>query len=203
MGGRCRRLRRGSISRFGWRQENDTVSCVRCYSLSDRPRQDYYRATVKRIGPPPDKSERICRDGAAVSFTGRCARGRHDRSASAGRHIFDRSAGERADRVDRGRHWRYAAGEHAGGDRSRGPVRREVHALFGFRNGAEHPFKERLASLAEENPNIRLHVSYSAPRTADVLYRDLQPPRADHAGAACGRCCRRTTISFTCAGRGP
>ena len=49
---------------------------------------------------------------------------------------------------------------------------REVQALFGFRSGADHPFKGRLASLAEENPNLRLHVSYSAPRKSDVLYRD-------------------------------
>jgi ferredoxin-NADP reductase len=50
---------------------------------------------------------------------------------------------------------------------------REVQALFGFRSGAEHPFKARLGSLAAENPNLRLHVSYSAPREADVLYRDF------------------------------
>jgi ferredoxin-NADP reductase len=49
---------------------------------------------------------------------------------------------------------------------------REVQALFGFRSGADHPFKGRLASLAEDNPNLRLHVSYSAPRKSDVLYRD-------------------------------
>jgi hypothetical protein len=50
---------------------------------------------------------------------------------------------------------------------------REIQALFGFRSGADHPFKARLASLAEENPNLRLHVSYSKPRPSDVLYRDF------------------------------
>ena len=50
--------------------------------------------------------------------------------------------------------------------------KREVYVLFGFRNGGEHPFKERLAAIAAENPQIRLHVSYSAPAEADVLYRD-------------------------------
>jgi Na+-transporting NADH:ubiquinone oxidoreductase subunit NqrF len=47
-----------------------------------------------------------------------------------------------------------------------------VYALFGFRNGSEHPFKERLARLAESYPQLRLQVSYSAPRDDDVLYRD-------------------------------
>jgi hypothetical protein len=50
--------------------------------------------------------------------------------------------------------------------------KREVHVLFGFRNGEEHPFKERLAALCADNPQIRLHVSYSSPRHTDVEYRD-------------------------------
>src|SRR4029078_4479426 len=54
-----------------------------------------------------------------------------------------------------------------------GGTQREGDALLGFRNGAAHPFKERLAALAEANPNIQLHVSYSSPANADVLYRDF------------------------------
>jgi ferredoxin-NADP reductase len=49
---------------------------------------------------------------------------------------------------------------------------REVYALFGFRNGSEHPFRERLASLAAANSNVRMHVSYSSPGKTDALYRD-------------------------------
>src|SRR5947208_8830214 len=30
---------------------------VRCYSLSDCPKPDYYRVTIKREGPPPDKPD--------------------------------------------------------------------------------------------------------------------------------------------------
>ena len=50
--------------------------------------------------------------------------------------------------------------------------KREVYALFGFRNGSEHLFKDRLTATAAENPNVHLHISYSSPRTTDVLYRD-------------------------------
>jgi len=50
--------------------------------------------------------------------------------------------------------------------------RREVYSLFGFRNGEEHPFKERLARLAETFPQLHFQVSYSAPRDGDVLYKD-------------------------------
>jgi ferredoxin-NADP reductase len=52
-------------------------------------------------------------------------------------------------------------------------VKREVYALFGFRSGREHPFKSHVEKLAESNSHIHLHVSYSAPRDADVLYRDF------------------------------
>jgi ferredoxin-NADP reductase len=51
--------------------------------------------------------------------------------------------------------------------------KREVHVLFGFRHGGEHPFKERLAAICAENPQIRLHVSYSSPSASDVEYRDF------------------------------
>jgi Na+-transporting NADH:ubiquinone oxidoreductase subunit NqrF len=50
--------------------------------------------------------------------------------------------------------------------------RREIYALFGFRNSCQQPFKERLESLARDNPNLHLQVSYSAPQAGDVLHRD-------------------------------
>jgi Na+-transporting NADH:ubiquinone oxidoreductase subunit NqrF len=51
-------------------------------------------------------------------------------------------------------------------------VRRETYALFGFRSGREHPFKSHVEKLAQSNPNLHLHVSYSAPCESDVLYKD-------------------------------
>src|SRR6185295_7747669 len=42
----------GQYLTFRLGSDRDAESVVRCYSLSDRPRQDYYRATIKRIGPP-------------------------------------------------------------------------------------------------------------------------------------------------------
>jgi ferredoxin-NADP reductase len=49
--------------------------------------------------------------------------------------------------------------------------RRDVYAIFGFRNSGEHPFKESLTRLAERNPWIHLHTSYSAPLPCDVLHK--------------------------------
>jgi uncharacterized protein len=50
--------------------------------------------------------------------------------------------------------------------------RRDVYAIFGFRNSGEHPFKDPLTRLAERNPWIHLHTSYSSPLPEDVLYKD-------------------------------
>jgi ferredoxin-NADP reductase len=50
--------------------------------------------------------------------------------------------------------------------------RQDIYAIFGFRNSGEHPFKDSLTRLAERNPWIQLHTSYSAPLPRDVLYKD-------------------------------
>jgi hypothetical protein len=50
---------------------------------------------------------------------------------------------------------------------------RTIYAVCGFRNSREQPFKEQLERLAHEHPNLRLHVSYSAPLDRDVLFRDF------------------------------
>ncbi len=146
-------------------------SWVRCYSLSDRPRQDYYRVTVKRIGPPADNSD--APPGRGSSFFHQSVRTGDtvEVRAPAGTFLIDPRADEPIVLLGAGIGVTPLVGmleaiAHAGRPR-------EVIALFGFRNGAEHPFKDRLASLVEANPNIRLHVSYSAPRDTDVLYRDF------------------------------
>jgi ferredoxin-NADP reductase len=143
---------------------------VRCYSLSDRPRQDYYRVTIKRIaasGEPPNKPP-----GRGSNFFHRQLHvgDMIDVRAPAGTFFIDPLADEPIVLIGAGIGITpllsmLEAIVHAGRNR-------EVHVLFGFRSGADHPFKERLASLAEANANVRLHVSYSAPATADVLYRD-------------------------------
>jgi hypothetical protein len=50
---------------------------------------------------------------------------------------------------------------------------RSVHLLLGFRNSGEHPFKAHLEQLAATERSLHLHVSYSAPRPNDMLYRDF------------------------------
>jgi hypothetical protein len=143
---------------------------VRCYSLSDRPRQDYYRATIKRIAAPQERPD--FRPGRGSSFFHHAVRVGDvlDIRAPAGTFLIDPLAFEPIVMLGAGIGVTplvsmLEAIVHAG-------RRREVYALFGFRNGSEHPFKQRLTRLAEAYPQLHLQVSYSAPRDSDVLYKD-------------------------------
>ena len=143
---------------------------VRCYSLSDRPRQDYYRATIKRISATPDRPD---------AMPGRGSNYFHDR-VRVGEVLEARAPGGTflVDPLDKESVVLIGAGIgvtplvsmletyiHSG-------RRRDVYAIFGFRNSREQPFKDHLKRLAEANPWIQLHVSYSAPLPEDVLYKD-------------------------------
>jgi ferredoxin-NADP reductase len=145
-------------------------SLVRCYSLSDRPREDYFRVTVKRVPAPRDRSDVPAGRGSNY-FHDRVEVGDVlDVRAPAGMFLVDPLANEPIVLV--------------GGGIGVTPLvsmlnaivqagrRRDVYVLFGFRNGREQPFRDHLQKLAQENANIRLHVSYSAPQAADVHYRD-------------------------------
>jgi ferredoxin-NADP reductase len=143
---------------------------VRCYSLSDRPRQDYYRTTIKWISAPAGRDD--LRPGRGSGFF-------HDHvrvgdvlevRAPAGSFFIDPQSTEPIVLVGVGIGITplvsmLEAILHAGRNR-------EVYALFGFRNGLAHPFKERMEKLAAQHVNLHLHVSYSAPRTGDVLHKD-------------------------------
>jgi ferredoxin-NADP reductase len=143
---------------------------VRCYSLSDRPRQDYFRVTVKKVhaplhepGSPSGRGSTHFHDHVHIGDT-------LEVRAPAGTFIVDPAADEPIVLIGAGIgitplvSMLEAIVHH-------GPAR-EVHALFGFRSGAEQPFKERLAATAAENPHLRLHISYTTPQPEDVLFRD-------------------------------
>jgi uncharacterized protein len=144
---------------------------VRCYSLSDRPRQDYFRTTVKRVAAPA---------GQIDVPAGRGSSWFHDRirigdvleaRAPAGTFLMDPLSTEPIVLIGAGIGitpllGMLEAALHAG-------RAREIYALFGFRNGAEHPFKERLEKLAAQHANLHLHVSYSAPGATDVQHKDF------------------------------
>lgn len=148
----------------------EQTSVVRCYSLSDRPRQDYFRATIKRIAAPLNEPNALPGRGSNYFHRKVKVDDVLDVRAPAGTFFLDPQASEPVVLLGAGIGVTPLVSMLEAIVQTGRP--REVQALFGFRSGADHPFKGRLASLSEENPNLRLHVSYSAPRDADVLYRD-------------------------------
>jgi hypothetical protein len=132
---------------------------VRCYSLSDSPRHDAYRVTIKRI-PPRDKDKP----------PGLCSNFFHD-LANEG-DILDVKAPS-------GQFFLDPAGSSGlvliGGGIGVTPVlsmlntlvahgsRREIWFFHGIRNRSEHVMKKHLQAIAREHPNVHLHVCASRP----------------------------------------
>jgi ferredoxin-NADP reductase/ferredoxin len=143
---------------------------VRCYSLSDRPRQDFYRATIKRIGPPLEQPGAAPGRGSNYFHASVHVGDVLDVRAPAGTFLIDPLADEPIVLIGAGIGVTPLVSMLEALVQTGRP--REVHVLFGFRNGSEHPFKERVGRIAAENPHIRLHVSYSAPAKSDVKHRD-------------------------------
>lgn len=138
---------------------------VRCYSLSDRPRPEYYRLTIRRQDAPAGEPDAPA--GVASGWLHRRAAKGLRLHCEAPRGAFFYNPGEPRPAVLIG------AGvgvtplvamlEAAHHDR----LRTATHAFFGFRDGASHLFADRIQEIAGENPLISTHVAYSSPREED------------------------------------
>ena len=144
---------------------------TRCYSLSDGPQHtDYYRVTIKRLGPPPNKTETP--PGLVSSHF-------HDRLQVS--DIVDVKAPSGHFHLDV---------EHRGpvvlvgggvgvtpvlsmlNHIASAPGNREAWFFYGVRNSADHLMKTYLKELASQHENIHLVVCYSDPRPEDRVGED-------------------------------
>jgi ferredoxin-NADP reductase len=150
----------------------ETRDVTRCYSLSDRPRPDYYRVSIKRVGTP------AARPGAPP---GRGSGYFHDQVREGDRLWVKAPAGQF--------HLQEAPPLPVvliGGGIGITPMLsilnalleggslRQVWLYYGVRNGAEHVMKQHLQSLAARHPAFHLHVCYSRPHAQDVEGVDYQ-----------------------------
>lgn len=144
--------------------ESKTV--VRCYSLSDSPKPDCYRVSIKRVPAPPDHPD--VSPGVSSGFF-------HDHVQEGDCLMIKAPSG----------HFHLMEDEPlpivliSGGigitpmlsildSVLRRGVGREVWLYYGVRNGAEHVMKEHLQTLSSKHPNFHLQVCYSAPDATDV-----------------------------------
>lgn len=145
---------------------------VRCYSLSDKPREDYYRVTIKRARPPQNIIDAT--PGIGSNFF-------HDRlevgsklqvQAPQGAFFLDPTDQQPLVLI-------------AGGigitpilsminSLTESPSTRTVYVFLGFGNSQEHPFREPLQEIAAQHKNIQFDISYSRPMPGDQLERDYQ-----------------------------
>ncbi len=147
-----------------------TEQVIRCYSLSDAPRADSYRISVKRVPSP---------EGCEVP-PGRSSNHFHDQVASGSRLQVRAPAGHF--HIDRGDAPVVLIGGGIGitpmlsmlnGCLAEQPGR-EVWLFYGVRHGGETVMKSHLEALAAAHPNFHLHLCFSAPRPEEVAGRDYQ-----------------------------
>jgi len=139
--------------------EGESSNVVRCYSLSDSPRPDHYRVSIKRVPTPP---------GVSSGFF-------HDHVQAGDRLMIRPPSG----------HFHLIEDEPLsivliGGGIGITPmlsilnsvlergIGREIWLYYGIRNGSEHIMKAHLRTLADRHDNFHLHVCYSAPGEDDV-----------------------------------
>ncbi len=145
---------------------------TRCYSLSDAPRPEAYRITVKRVAAPADQPE-LPPGVASTHLHDRVQRGDvlHLRAPS-GRFFLAPDADIPAVLVAGGigitpmmSMLAWSLEQQPG---------RVLHLFYGLRHSGEHAFKAVLEALAARHPGFRLSVIYSQPRPGDVAGRDYQ-----------------------------
>ncbi len=147
---------------------------VRCYSLSDRPREEYYRLTVKRCGPSATAPQHPAGRGSSRMH----ALNVGDTlpvSAPRGRFFLDpRRRGPLvliAGGIGVTPLVSLLAALAEAGDQ------REVYFFCGARNSHEQPLREQIDDIVDANTNIHRFIAYSQPLAGDQQPRDYQ-----HAG---------------------
>ncbi|MBK1720005.1 2Fe-2S iron-sulfur cluster-binding protein [Thiocystis violacea] len=151
---------------------NTTKTVVRCYSLSDRPRVNQYRVSIKRVPAPANGPD--APPGVASNYF-------HDHIQEGARLSVRAPSGHFYLNEDSKLPIVLIAGgigitpllsilntlAHRGDPR-------EVWLFHGVRNRGEQIMKEHLASLRDTHPGFQLHVCYGEPSEEDVQGVDYQ-----------------------------
>ena len=143
---------------------------VRTYSLSDSPRRDYYRLTIKREPAPPDRpdlypgvSSNYFHDevGPGSKLLAKSPRGRFFLDPHGDTPVVLLSAGVGLTPLIS----MLNAIVDAGSDRP-------TWFMHGSRNSREHVMGAHVRGVAEEHGNIQVHIRYSRPLAKDTVGSD-------------------------------
>lgn len=131
---------------------------VRCYSLSERPREDFYRVTVKRVatGGGSNYFHRDVHPGGLLQVES--PQGAFFLDPTDSLPLVLVGAGIGVTPI-----MSMAASLVHRGDA------RPIYIFTGFRSSREHPFRVQLNELTSVAPNLSLDVSYSRPLATDRL----------------------------------
>jgi hypothetical protein len=140
---------------------------VRCYSLSDCHRKDFYRVTIKRALPPPDQKDAPCGIASALFCDSLKEGDILNVKAPSGHFFLDLQKPTPVVLISGG--VGITPMLSMANAIAESNSKREVWFFFGARDGNEHIQKEHLQRLATEHPNIHLHICYSRPRPEDKL----------------------------------
>lgn len=162
----------GQFLTFEFNVSGRAGKSIRCYSLSDRPRPEFYRITVKRIPASEGQPAGLVSNHLHEQVTvGKIL----EVKAPAGGFYLDLPAVKAESPI-----------VLIGGGIGITPVLamlneivetasgHETWFLLGVRNRADHPMKEHLEAVARAHPNVRLRVCYSAPSPPDRCGVDFQ-----------------------------
>lgn len=148
---------------------------VRCYSLSERPREDFYRVTVKRAFPHGEIASMPPGRGSSYFHREVQPGSRLDVEAPQGAFFLDPTDASPIVLVGGGIGVTPIMSMAAA--LVHGRAARPVYLFAGFRSSREHPFRPRLAEFKSDVPNLRVDISYSRPLATDRQDRDY-----DHLG---------------------
>jgi ferredoxin-NADP reductase len=150
--------------------DGSTEQIVRCYSLSDAPRPDCYRVSIKRVPAPagsdfpPGRSSNYFHDHVGVgSVLELRAPGGHFHIDDGNDPVVLIGSGIGITPMLSMANWSLA---HQPG--------REVWLFYGVRNSRELIMKSHLATLAAAHPNFQLRVCFSDPLPEDLPVHDYQ-----------------------------
>ncbi|MDQ6969777.1 MAG: 2Fe-2S iron-sulfur cluster-binding protein [Mariprofundus sp.] len=162
----------GQFLTFQFKLPDEDKPLIRCYSLSDKPNDEYYRISVKKILPPRDKPE--LPSGKSSTYINEVLKSDEiiDVKIASGNFYLETR-------------------EHSpivliGGGIGVTPVysmlrtlaaedsEREVWFFYGLRNKTEQLYSEELKEIARTHPNMHICLCYSNPEPDDKEGEDYQ-----------------------------